>query len=153
MRSLLLLRPPSRARGEIRRRLRCLLPKKMPWLQGVQPQGGTLHVRRLRNRKGAAKRSHVPGKVLARSPRRRAKIAPQRLHDETPRCFQWRRVVTRKNKFSTSKGRRWPRRAASPSPSSCATSHGQASSSLTSLPAMMAQRTPRSFCSSTSWAS
>ena len=95
--------------ARIRRRLRRLLPKKVPWPQGTQPQGETLHVRRLRSKKGAAKRSHVPGKVLARSQRRRAKIAPQRLHDKTPRCSQWRRVVTRKNESSTSKGRRWPR--------------------------------------------
>ena len=72
--------------ARIRRRLRRLLPKKVPWLQGAQPQGGTLHVRRLRSKKGAAKRSHVPEKVLARSQHRRAEIAPQRLHDKTPHC-------------------------------------------------------------------
>ena len=59
------LRPVQGAR--IRRRLRRLLPKKVSWLQGTQPQGETLHVQRLRSKKGAAKRSHVPRKVLARS--------------------------------------------------------------------------------------
>ena len=46
-----------------------------------QQSGETLHVRRLRSKKGAAKRSHVPWKVLSRSQCRRAEIAPQRLHD------------------------------------------------------------------------
>ena len=92
--------------ARIRRRLRRLLPKKVPWLQSAQPQGETLHAQRLRSKKGAAKRSHVPGKVLARSQCRRAKITPRRLHDKTPRCSQWRRVVTRENKSSTNKGHR-----------------------------------------------
>ena len=93
----------------IRRRLRRLLPKKVPWLQGAQPQGETLHVWRLRNKKGADKRSHVPGKVLARSQRRRAKIASLHLHAKTPRCSKRRRAVIPRNKPSTSKRHRWPR--------------------------------------------
>ena len=54
---------------QLRRCLRHLLPKKAPWLQGTQPQGETLRVRRLRSKKGDVKRSLVPKKVLARSQR------------------------------------------------------------------------------------
>ena len=56
----------SAQEARIRRCLRHLLPKKAPWLQGAQPWGETLRVRRLRSKKGAAKRSLVPEKVLAR---------------------------------------------------------------------------------------
>ena len=92
----------------IKRCLRHLLPKKAPWLQGAQPQGETLCVRRLRSKKGAAKRSLIPKKVLARSQRRHAKIASLRLHAETPRCSKRRHVVITSSRPSTSKGRRWP---------------------------------------------
>ena len=143
----------SAQEARIRRCLHHLLPKEVPWLQGAQPQGETLHVRRLRGKKGAAKRSLVPKKVLAHSQRRRAKIASMHLHAKTPRCSKRRRAVIPRNKPSTNKRHRWPRQAAAPSPPSYAASHGHASSSPTCPLAMMARRTPQSSYTSTSCAS
>ena len=64
--SLSLPRPPSAQEAKIRRCIHHLLQKEAPWLRGAQPRGETLRVRRLRSKKGAAKRSLVPEKVLAR---------------------------------------------------------------------------------------
>ena len=86
-------------------------------------------------------------------PAPRAKIASLHLHTKTPRCSERRRAVIPMSKPSTSKRHRWPQQAAVPSPSSYAASHGQASSGLTCPLATMARRTPRSSCSSTSYAS
>ena len=47
----------------MRRLLHLLLPKKVPWLQGAQPQGGTLHVQRLRKKLGWQERITAVYKV------------------------------------------------------------------------------------------
>ena len=93
----------STQEARIRKCLHHLLPKEAPWLQGAQPQGKTLRVRRLCSKKGAAKRSLVPKKVFARSERRRAQIASLHLHAKTPRCSKRRRAVIPRSKPSTSK--------------------------------------------------
>ena len=114
----------SAQEARIMRCLHHLLPKKAPWLQGAQPQGETLRVRRLRSKKGSAKRPLMPKKVLACSQRRRAKIASLHLHAKTPRCSKRRRAAIPRSKPSTSKRHRWPQQAAVASPPSYAASHG-----------------------------
>ena len=52
----------------IKRCLRHLLPKKAPWLQGARPQDETHCVRRLRDKKGAVKKSLGLKKTQACSP-------------------------------------------------------------------------------------
>ena len=126
----------------IKRCLRHLLPKKAPWLQGARPQDETLRIRRLHDKKGAAKKSLVPKKVLVCSQHRCAMTATLHHHIKTLRCSKRRRVGISRSKPSTSKGLRWPSQAAAPSPSSYAVSPGQASSSLTCLLATMAPPTP-----------
>ena len=59
---------------QLRRCLHHLLLKKAPWLLGVRPLGETHRVRRLHSKKGAAKKSLAPKKVLACSPHRCARI-------------------------------------------------------------------------------
>ena len=106
--SLLLPRPPSYAGGEEQEMPPPPPPQGGPWLQGAQAQGEILRVRRLRSKKGAAKRSLVPKKVLARSQHLRAKIASLHLHAKAPLCSKRRRAVIPMTKPSTSKRHRWP---------------------------------------------
>ena len=92
--------------ARIRRCLRHLLPKKAPWLQGARPQDETLRFQRLHDKKGAAKKSLVPKKVLACSQHRCAMTASLRRHAKTPRYSKRRRVGISKSKTSASKGLR-----------------------------------------------
>ena len=75
-----------------RRWLRHLLPKKVPWLQGTRPLDKMHRVQRPRDKKGAAKKSLVPKKVLACFLHRHAMTASLRQHVKTPRCSWQRRA-------------------------------------------------------------
>ena len=63
---------------QLRRCLCRLLPKKAPCLQGARPLDETHRVQRPRDKKGAAKKSLVPKKVLAYSRHRHAMTASLR---------------------------------------------------------------------------
>ena len=81
---------------QLRRCLRHLLPKKVPWLQGARPLDETHHVQRPRDKKGAAKRSLVPRKVLTCSLLRHVMAASLRQHIKPPCCpWQWRTGIPR----------------------------------------------------------
>ena len=71
---------------QLKRCLRHLLPKKVPWLQGARPLDETHCVQRPHDKKGAAKKSLVPKKVLVCSQHRCAMTASLRRHVKTPRC-------------------------------------------------------------------
>ena len=93
---------------QLRRCLRHLLPKKAPWLQGARPLDETHRVRRPRDKKGAAKKSLVPKKVLACSQHRCAMTASLRHNVKTPHFSKRQRVGISRSKLSTRKGLRWP---------------------------------------------
>lgn len=145
MQSLSLPRPHLAQEARIRRCLCQLLPKKVPWLQGAQPQDETLCGRRLRDKKGAARRSLAPKKVPACSQHRCAMTASLRHHIKTPHCSrQWCAGIPR-SKPHIRKELRWPPQAAAPSPPSCVASHGLTNSSRTCLLATTALQTPVEF--------
>ena len=109
---------------QLRRCLRHLLPKKVPWLQGVRPLDETRHVQCPRDKKGAAKKSLGPKKVLACSLLQHVKTASLRQHIKTPRCPWRRRAAISKSKSRVCKGLKWLLQAVAPSPPSCAASPG-----------------------------
>ena len=109
------LRRPSRSLAlrptrvmQLRRCLRHLLPKKAPCLQGARPLEENHCVQRLRDRKGAAKKSLVPKKVLACFLHQHAMTASLRQHVTTPRCSWQRRAGIPRSKPRISRELWWP---------------------------------------------
>ena len=82
----LALRP---MRAMQRRRHLCRLPlKKVPWLQGAWPLGGTRSLRCQRGKRRAAKKSLAPKKLPECSLLRPVTTMLLFQHAKTPCCFQ-----------------------------------------------------------------
>ena len=143
---------PTRA-TKLRGRTSRLLSKKMLWLQGAWPLGGTRSVRCQRSKNGAAKKSLARKGLPGHSLLRHAATLLQLWHAKTPRYSQQQRMRTRKTKLSLTQSLPWPPQAAVPTPPSCVASRGPASSSQTCLLVMTARLTLPSSSSSMSWAS
>ena len=88
---------------QLKRCLRHLLPKKVPWLQGARPLDDTHCVQCLCEKKGAANKFLVPKKAHACSRHLCATTASLRQHAKTLRCSERRRVGISRSKPSINK--------------------------------------------------
>ena len=92
---------------QLRRRLRRLPLKKVPWPQGARPLDGTCRVQRPCSKKRATKISLALRKVLACSLHWHIMVTLLFQRAKTPHCSWRQRAETSKIKPSVTKGPLW----------------------------------------------